>query len=220
MQAGQTKVDIEDLPGTIDTHSVRVSGLGGVRLSDVACTIGADNESSDEPDSSSELIRLLMVQKQALETEKYIRDQEAELLMNYAKTLTREHVTPTDMSSFLEDFVDQGRLNIEAVSDRLHIRFVSSNSYYPQIAELRQKILAIDRQIETEKGKKISKTVSVILGTDAATTIDLKLTYSTLLPPWSSIRSVLCVDQSSAMSTGPPPTSSTLRQRTANHHPL
>ena len=83
------------------------------------CTIGADNEASYSPDGSSELIRLLTVQKQALEQEKDMRDREAELLVNYAKTLTGEHVTPVNMSSFLGDFVEQGRLNLKAVSDRL-----------------------------------------------------------------------------------------------------
>ena len=118
-QAGQNKVQIESLPSTIDTHSVRVSGLGDARLSDVVCTIGADNEASYSPDGPSELIRLLTVQKQALEQEKDMRDREAELLVNYAKTLTGEHVTPVNMSSFLGDFVEQGRLNLKAVSDRL-----------------------------------------------------------------------------------------------------
>ena len=118
-QAGQNKVQIEGLPSTIDTHTVRVSGLGDARLSDVVCTIGADNEASYAPDGSSELIRLLTVQKKALTQESDMRNREADLLVNYARTLTGQHVTPSNMSTFLQDFVEQGRLNLKAVSNRL-----------------------------------------------------------------------------------------------------
>jgi hypothetical protein len=114
-QAGQNKVEIEGLPSTIDTHTVRVSGLGDARLSDVVCTIETNSESSYAPDSSSELIRLLDVQKQALESEKRIRKEEAELLVKYAQTLTGEHVSPTNMSTFLENFIEQNRVNLKAV---------------------------------------------------------------------------------------------------------
>ena len=179
------------MSSTIDTRSVRVSGLGDVRLSDVVCTIGADTaESLYAPDSSPELIRRLTAQKQALEKEKRIRDQEAELLVSYAKTLTGEHVTPSDMLNFLESFVERGRLNLKAVSDHdLPTWFIPRNSSGSQVAELREKVLAIHYQIETEKEKKASKmgdvkgNVSVILEADAATTVDLKLTYSTYFPP-------------------------------------
>ena len=66
---------------------------------------------------------------------------------------------------------------------------IPRNSSDSQVAELREKVLAIHYQIETEKEKKASKmgdakgNVSVILETDAATTVDLKLTYSTYFPP-------------------------------------
>jgi len=186
------------LPSTIDTHSVRVSGLGDARLSDVVCTIGADNEASYAPDGSSELTRLLEAQKQALEKEKDIREREAELLLNYANTLTGEHVNPTNMSSFLETFVEQGRSNLKAVSNLLRTWFVSRNSYYPQVAELSEKILITDRQIEKEKEKKALKIgdikgkVSVILGTDASTTVDLKLTYSTYILPRHRQKRLIC----------------------------
>jgi len=58
----------------------------------------------------------LKVKKQALESEKRVREHEADLLVGYAKTLTGEHVSPAQMGAFLEGFVEQGRKNVVAVS--------------------------------------------------------------------------------------------------------
>ncbi|KAG6877251.1 hypothetical protein C0992_010442 [Termitomyces sp. T32_za158] len=165
LKAGQTKVEIRGLSSSIDTHSVRVSGLGEARLYDVVCTIGVGKDTSYASDSSSEIIRLLKVKKHALESEKRVREHEADLLVNYAKTLSGEHVPPTQMSAFLESFVEQGRKNLN------------------NITELDEKIIALDRQIERETEDGASKKgdvrgeVTVILGTDNSSTVDLKLTY-------------------------------------------
>ncbi|KAG6812258.1 hypothetical protein H0H92_003714 [Tricholoma furcatifolium] len=165
IQAGQTKVDITGLSGSIDTHSVRVSGLGEARLHDVVCTIGASKDASYAPDSPSEIIRLLQVKKQAFESEKRVREHEAELLVSYAKTLSGEHVPPSQMSAFLEGFVEQGRKNLTEISD------------------ISEKIIALERQIERETEKSVAKKgntkgeVAIVLGTDIGTTVDLKLTY-------------------------------------------
>ncbi|KAG6855766.1 hypothetical protein H0H87_011135 [Tephrocybe sp. NHM501043] len=165
LKAGQTKVEIRGLPGSIDTHSVRVSGLGEARLHDVVCTIGVSKDTSYASDSPSEIIRLLQVKKNALESEKRVREHEADLLVNYAKTLSGEHVPPSQMSSFLESFVEQGRKNLN------------------EITEVQEKIIAVDRQIERENEKSVSKKgntqgeVTVILGTDNAGVVELKLTY-------------------------------------------
>jgi hypothetical protein len=106
---------IQGLPSTIDTHSIRVSGLGASRLSDVVCTVEANREASYAIDSSSEVIRLLKAKKQNLESDKRVREQEADLLVNYSKTLKGEHVSPSDMASFLGTFVEQGRKNFVVV---------------------------------------------------------------------------------------------------------
>lgn len=57
-----------------------------------------------------------MVKKETLQREKDIREQEAELLLKYAQTLSGEHVTPAQMGQFLESYVTQGRKTVEAVS--------------------------------------------------------------------------------------------------------
>ncbi|KAG5720441.1 Protein F37C4.5 [Termitomyces sp. T112] len=165
LKAGQTKVEISGLSESIDTQSVRVSGLEQARLYDVVCTIGGGKDMSYVPDSPSEIIRLLQVKKHALESEKRVREHEADLLMNYAKTLSGEHVLPNQMNTFLESFVERGRKNIK------------------DIAELDEKIIALGRQIERETEKGIAKKCSVqgeviiILGTDNPSVVDLKLTY-------------------------------------------
>ncbi|KAG6849296.1 hypothetical protein H0H93_009651 [Arthromyces matolae] len=165
LKAGQTKVEIRGLSGSIDTHSIRVSGLGEARLYDVVCTIGVSKDTSYASDSPSEIIRLLNVKKQSLENEKRVREHEADLLVNYAKTLNGEHVQPTQMSTFLESFVEQGRKNLI------------------EIVDLEEKIISIQRQIERETEKRVSKKgdatgkVSIVLGTDNDTAVDLKLTY-------------------------------------------
>jgi hypothetical protein len=64
----------------------------------------------------SDPIRELKVKKAGLESEKMLRDHEADRLVSYARTLSSEHVPPDQVSSFLEDFVEKGKENIGAVS--------------------------------------------------------------------------------------------------------
>ncbi|KAK7055911.1 hypothetical protein R3P38DRAFT_2849558 [Favolaschia claudopus] len=173
LKSGNTKIEITELPSCIDTQSVRVSGLGDARLYDVVC------KTHDTPESKfttkySEAMRLLKAQKVALEGEKRVRDHESDLLVSYAKTLKGEHVSPTQMGEFLVSFVEQGRKNLEAV------------------AELDEKIVVLDRKIEAEQRKEASKKgessgeVSIVLGTDSAAHVDIKLTYIVTNASWES----------------------------------
>ncbi|KAF9459033.1 hypothetical protein BDZ94DRAFT_1269216 [Collybia nuda] len=174
LNAGQTKIVIKDLPSALDTQTVRVSGLGDARLFDVICTVGDDKDPSYAPESSVEVIRCLSAQKRVLEGKRHVREDEAELLVNYTKTLTGEHIKPPQMSQFLESFVEQGRKNLDAIND------------------INEKIVEIERQIERESRKKIQKKgdsrgqVIVVLGTDENTSIDLKLTYIVSDVQWKS----------------------------------
>ncbi|KAJ7035289.1 hypothetical protein C8F04DRAFT_1098768 [Mycena alexandri] len=168
LQSGSTKIEITELPSCIDTQSVRVSGLGDARLYDVVCT------TREGFTKSSETVRLLRVQKAALEGEKRVRDHESDLLVTYAKTLKGEHVSPPQMGDFLQSFVEQGRKNLQAV------------------AELDEKIVVLNRQIEVELQKETTKKgasnaqVTIVVGTDSDTHVDLKLTYLVLNASWES----------------------------------
>ncbi|KAF7335446.1 hypothetical protein MVEN_02197900 [Mycena venus] len=170
LKSGNTKIEITELPSCIDTQSVRVSGLGDARLFDVVCT----TRDGPGPWKSSEAVRRLKAQKLALEGEKRVRDHESDLLVSYAKTLNGEHVSPTQMGEFLQSFVEQGRKNLQAV------------------AELDEKIVALDRQIEVEVQKETTKKglttgeVTIVVGTDSDTHVDLKLTYIVSNASWES----------------------------------
>jgi len=112
------------------------------------------------------LIRILRVKQEALESEKRVREHEADLLLNYAKTLNGEHVSPQVMGQFLDSFVGQGRKNLEAVTS------------------LGEKIVEIQRQIEKETDKLAAKKgsangeVTVVIVAKENNTVELKLTYS------------------------------------------
>lgn len=115
LQQGQNKVRIQGLPSTLDTHSVRVSGLGDARLFDIVSTVKSDDAQTYAPDTSSEVIRILKVKILALEAEKSVREQESQFLVKYAQTLTGEHVTPVELGQFLDKYLERERKNLEAV---------------------------------------------------------------------------------------------------------
>ncbi|KAJ7149928.1 hypothetical protein C8R46DRAFT_1008752 [Mycena filopes] len=169
LQSGNTKIEITELPSCIDTQSVRVSGLErDARLYDVVCTTRQGFT------KASEAVRRLRVQKAALEGEKRVRDHESDLLVTYARTLSGEHVSPDQMGEFLQSFVEQGRKNLQAV------------------AELDEKIVVVNRQIERELEKEVTKTgasnaqVTIVVGTDSEAHVNLKLTYLVTNASWES----------------------------------
>ncbi|KDQ59010.1 hypothetical protein JAAARDRAFT_128083 [Jaapia argillacea MUCL 33604] len=170
LEAGQNKIEIVGLPSCIDTESARVSGLGDARLFDVVCVI-ADKPASSY-DGSSEAIRILEAKKAYLIKEKLVREQEAEVMLTYGKSLQGEHVTPDTMTTFLDSFVLRGRKNLQAVS------------------ELEEKIVEIDRQIEKEqekttttKGESNGK-VTIVIAAENEGQVELKLTYIVTNANW------------------------------------
>ncbi|EPQ59620.1 hypothetical protein GLOTRDRAFT_136449 [Gloeophyllum trabeum ATCC 11539] len=171
IQAGQTEIVITGLSGHIDTRSVRVSGLGeDASLFDVVCTVSKDSK-PDESDGP-ERVRVLKAQKSILEGEKSVREREAELLMNYGKTLQGDHITPAQMTAFLDNFVERGRKNLEAT------------------VVLEQRIIDMGREIEEETKKAPSRVgtangqVTVVLSSEAGGHIELTLTYVVSHATW------------------------------------
>ncbi|KAK0470322.1 uncharacterized protein EV420DRAFT_1742692 [Desarmillaria tabescens] len=165
LKAGQNTVEIRGLPSAIDTHSVRVSGLGDARLFDVVCKLGNNNSTPYAPDSPAEIVRNLKAKKSVLESEKRIREHEANILVQYAKTITGEFVAPAQMAQFLQSFVEQGRKNTEAVSS------------------IDEKIVEIDRSLEIEAEKlslkkgTLTGEVHVAIGATAPESIQMQITY-------------------------------------------
>lgn len=165
LKVGHNTVEIRGLPSTIDTHSVRVSGLGDARLFDVVCKLRNNKSTTCASDSLAETIRTLKAKKSVLESEKKVREHEADILVQYAKSLTGEFVAPVQMSQFLQSFVEQGRKNTEAVSS------------------IDEKITEIDRLLEIEADKSSLKKgtltgeVHVVVGATAPESIQMQITY-------------------------------------------
>lgn len=147
-----------------------MSGLGQARLFDVVCTVEKKQDADLSPDSSSEVIRLLKVKKQALQGQKSVRTHESELLVMYAKTLAGEHVSPTAMSEFLKTFVDKGIRNLE------------------DIAEIDKNIVEVTRMVEKESAKTARRTgeangqVTIVVVAAEDSKAKIKLTYSNISP--------------------------------------
>jgi hypothetical protein len=104
------------LSSTIDTESVRISGLNpaatksGTYLSDVVCSLlDASDDVADRP------IEALRTRKDYLTREKKVLDTQAEVLVKYSNSLDGKQASPDVMTTFLNAFVDQGRANIKAV---------------------------------------------------------------------------------------------------------
>ncbi|KAF8872568.1 hypothetical protein BD779DRAFT_1452646 [Infundibulicybe gibba] len=174
LQQGRNKVEIKGLSSSIDSQSIRVSGLGDGRLLDVVCTVEAPLSEDYAPSTSAERLRTLKVKKDVLESEKRVREHEADLLVNYAKTLSGEHVTPMQMTQFLASFVEQGQKNVEAVR------------------AIGEKIVEVDRLIAAEKSGVASKKglahgqVTIVIASETKANIDLKLTYIVGNAQWRS----------------------------------
>ncbi|TFK61692.1 hypothetical protein BDN72DRAFT_863410 [Pluteus cervinus] len=163
LKAGQNKIEITGLPSTINTDSVRVSGLGDTHLFDVVCHTVAPVQTDSE--TAQDGTKSLKERQISLQNAKAVYQREAELLYSYAKTLTGEHVKPEQMTAFLTGYGEQSRKNSAAVE------------------AIDREIASIDAEIAKAKYKVATKvgsswgTVTVVIGTDIDDSIELKLTY-------------------------------------------
>ena len=101
------------LPSSLDTNYVRFS-----TSSDDVQVLGIVSGVSIVKPEDKDSIRELKLRKSALESEKNLREHEADLLVDYAKTLTGEYIQPEKVSTFLDGFVERGKENLGAVSWR------------------------------------------------------------------------------------------------------
>ena len=162
---------IQNLPTSIDTESVRISGLGNVRLADVVCTNTVRNGVLIS--NQSEALRALLQRKSSIESHRRVHEYEAELLVLYGKTLHGDHVHPKDFEAFLSSFVEQGKKSL-----------TSFNEYTAQILRLEKEI---DEQIKKDnegfdtgikQGGQDGR-VEVILSSQADNkNLELQVTYS------------------------------------------
>jgi hypothetical protein len=166
LQPGQSKIQISHLPGSIDTESARVSGLGDAQLSDVVCSVGRGVEEIDT-ESTNEVIRKLRVKKEALIDDREDLDDISGTVYEYSKTLVAGTVSPNLAEKFFENLVTR------------------SQTLRSQRVELEEEILQLTRQInvlssaEEKRQGKSDGEVTVVIMAKQATEIELKLTYRT-----------------------------------------
>ncbi|KAJ7596911.1 hypothetical protein C8J56DRAFT_773295, partial [Mycena floridula] len=116
LKAGTNKIHVLQLPSTIDTESVRISGLTSVaRLSDAfaqqSLLLLATLNQLAWP-----AIKSLLSQKSLYASQKRVHEHEAELLVLYGKSLSsKAEQSLKDFEGFLKSFVDQGKRNLDAV---------------------------------------------------------------------------------------------------------
>jgi hypothetical protein len=164
VQPGQSKIQISHLPGSIDTESARVTGLGDAQFSDVVCSVGRGIEEID-PLSTSEVIRKLRVNKAALVKDRDALDDISDTMVNYSKTLVGDTVSPNRAETFFENLLTR------------------SQTLRSTRAELEEEILQLTRQInvlssaEEKKQGESDGEVTIVILAKQATEIELKLTY-------------------------------------------
>ncbi|KAF8872571.1 hypothetical protein BD779DRAFT_1709096 [Infundibulicybe gibba] len=147
-QQGRNKIEIKGLSSSIDPQSIRVSGLGHGCLLDVACTVEAFKSGHYAPGTNAEKLRALEVEKDALESEKRVREHEADLLIGYSKSLNGEHVAPAQM--------------VRAIGEK--------------IIGVDRLIAAEKNKTASKKGSAHGR-VTIIIGSEAKASVNLKLAY-------------------------------------------
>ncbi|KAA1476569.1 hypothetical protein DENSPDRAFT_843554 [Dentipellis sp. KUC8613] len=173
VKKGQNKIDICDLPGSIDTESVRVTGLGDVKVFDVVCSVG--HPSQDLPsESTSEVIRALKAKKGSLLSQKAASTSASWILANYASTLKAEHTSPDQADAFYDTFMTRAKASIQ-----------KDVEFDEEILQLDRKINKLEREGSEKKGKTDGK-VSVVLMASEPAEVELHLTYLVRDVSWSA----------------------------------
>ncbi|KAF8266027.1 hypothetical protein EI94DRAFT_1587080 [Lactarius quietus] len=173
LQPGQSKIQISHLPGSIDTESARVSGLGDAQLSDVVCSVGRGIEEIDTQ-STSEVVRKLKVKKTALCNDRDALEDISATMTNYSNTLAGDTVSPHRAETFFENLLTR------------------SQTLRSQHVELEEEILQLTRQIavlssaEEKRQGKSDGEVTVVIIAKQAIEIELKLTYLVQNAAWSA----------------------------------
>ncbi len=166
LQPGQSKIQISHLPGSIDTDSARISGLGDAQLSDVVCSVGRGIEEID-PLSTSERVRKLNVKKDVLVEDRDALDDISDTMVTYSKTLVGDTVSPNRAEKFFDNLLTR--------SQTLRSTRVGLDE---EILQLTRQIDVLSSAEERKQGKSDGE-VTVVIVAKQATEIELKLTYRT-----------------------------------------
>lgn len=165
LKAGQNKIEITGLSSTIDTQSIRISGLGEARLFDIVCGLDDSTLAQNDPNCPAEKVRLLCLKAEALEREKRAAEQQAELLTHYSKTLQGEHTSPPTFLEFVDELTLRNADNARLISE-----------LQEKIVQLNREIIPLRAQHAKKKGE-AHGVVTVVIVAQEDTHIDFKLTY-------------------------------------------
>ena len=156
----------------MDVDSVRVTGLGDARLFEASCRVKKREtrpRKSEGPSSDSERVRGLKEKKTLLMQEKDVSESALSLLRDYGKTLSGEHITPTVVDAFIDQYLARGTALVRTA------------------AKLDEEIHRVQRDIDdfgsedsSRKGETDGK-VSVTIMAKAQTEVLLKLIYGKYL---------------------------------------
>ncbi|EIM92171.1 uncharacterized protein STEHIDRAFT_46411 [Stereum hirsutum FP-91666 SS1] len=167
-QEGQNKVEIFNLPGSIDTESARINitGLSDLQLFDVVCTKPKSYISGVTASASTfESIRILEAKKSALVAERDTISSAKTFLESYSKTLKGEDISPEQAEGFLDTYVKRARKLVQ------------------EGAELQEQIQKIEQKIQKERDERNKRkgsmdgTVNIVVMAKRQTEAEFKLTY-------------------------------------------
>ncbi|KZT38855.1 hypothetical protein SISSUDRAFT_1119383 [Sistotremastrum suecicum HHB10207 ss-3] len=182
LEPGDNEIEIINLPGTLEADSIHLSSGSDAFISDVSCSI-VDPASKSPDVKTRELekeIRSLEATRFILQGESRVLDHQAEILVSYGRSLTGAHVQPSAMESFMADFLEQGKANIE----RLATLALQSDELEEQLQKKRE---SAHEQVSDEfKSVKISATVFV----KDAGSINFTLSYVTAQVKWKPVYEV------------------------------
>ncbi|KAG8797867.1 hypothetical protein FRC17_002816, partial [Serendipita sp. 399] len=111
LKTGDNVVEIAHLPHTMDTESLRVTGIGQAILSDVVCITPKSGGPKHGAAGKSDKLVALEEEKDLVLRQKQILDHQAKILVTYSQSITGEHVKPDLMLEFLQSFADAGDQN-------------------------------------------------------------------------------------------------------------
>ncbi|KAI0042807.1 hypothetical protein FA95DRAFT_1563923 [Auriscalpium vulgare] len=174
LEQGQNKVEIHRLPGSIDTDSARVTGLGNAQLFDVVCTLDS-NAADISPESTAEVVRLLLAKQRRLRKRYDALTAASTTLETYSESLNGEHVSPEQAHDFVSKYLDRSEEIAKAQAD-----------LDEEILQLSRTINKLQAEVPVSKGSTNGKVTAVIM-TEEQTEIELKLTYIVHNASWAPV---------------------------------
>ncbi|KAI0045246.1 hypothetical protein FA95DRAFT_1543906 [Auriscalpium vulgare] len=174
LEAGENRIEIRRLSGSINTDSVRVAGLGDARLFDVVCALDTETD-DDAPDSTPEAIRFLTAAQHRLAQRRDALTAVRSAMAKYSESLSGEHVSPEQADAFFEKYISRS----ESIAD-------ANLDIDEEMLRLSREIKQHAKKQASTKGLSNGKVTCVVV-TPHATDVEVKLTYLVGNASWTPI---------------------------------